>query len=332
MVRGFLFNMDRLALEKEVFQNMAELTAAGALRSTVADRLRLYVQGKIQAATDDICQDSKWKFRQKSWAIYIKAPLTGTANITKGGTTSVVTGQTPDNTWIGCAVVIGGNGFPLIVQSVSGQTLTFQNVIMASTNSAASFTVYFCAALSPTDFKMMKANTMLLDGSAVLSQVSPEDMPWWMGYFGATGNDYGFPTGVYRRTVQEPTIGEPYSFSSWDYITLSGVQRKVITLYPFPDRAYSLSWKGWRKPTAIAIAASSTNDADVPDIPEDFHRSLLVPRLLMLMSGYPGFELSQGELAIQQANYRDALVRFRSEQQDDEHDFKPMQASRFTTC
>ena len=303
---------------------MAQLDSSGDVLSSATVRLRLYVQGQIQAAIDDISQEDRWKYRQKTFGVALAAPITGTMSFTKGEFTATVSGQTPANSWLGCHFVVSGNGFPLRVQSFSGQVVTFNQAIMATTSASLAFTLYFSSALMPLDCRIVQERSVTLQGHGTLVYQTQQEMEQRMGYYGGIVGDYGFPSNtLYSRTVQTPDIGEPIYYASWDYATVSNKLRKLFTVYPFPDVLYAVNWRGWRKPTELQITGTATGDSDEPDLPEDFHRSLLVPRVKLRMCGYPGFELSSGEKQGVAQEYADSLRKFYSEVKDDQTANRP---------
>src|SRR3990167_11103478 len=138
--------MTRVEIETEIYFLMKLVDSTSTVNAEAPTRL--FVQGKIQGAIDKITQEHKFAFRRKSFAVYLAAPLTGTLVGTVGAKTATVTGQTPDSTWNGCHVVCG-QGFPMMIESFSGQVLTFVQPILTALSTTA-FTVHFDAALFPT--------------------------------------------------------------------------------------------------------------------------------------------------------------------------------------
>ena len=304
---------------------MGALSTAGVIRTSITQSLRLYVQSKIQGEVDGLTTERAWKFRRKSFGVYLAPPDTGrTISFTKGQKTGTISGGAPDNTWIGGHGIITNNGFPLTVESLSGQVLTFAEPILATTNTSAAFSFYFDAGLFPTDCSSMKRDTVRLVGKTTLVHLSKEDFESYQGYVGVSG-DYGInPPGLIHSTVIDPSIAQPVAFTSWRTATVSGVQRQVLNVYPFPDQAYALVWDGYRKPIALQITGDATGDSEVPDVPEEFHRSLLLAMVKLALTEYPGFELSTDEKATLGLQVQSNLRRMEQEQLD-QTEFKDAQ-------
>lgn len=315
--------MTRTQIEVEVMQLLGLVSQAGVNNADA--NIRLYVQGKIQGVIDKLTQEHKFTFRRKSFSVYLAAPLTGTITATLGTKTGTVSGQTPDNTWVGGHVVVASNGFPLMIESVSGQVLTFVQPVMAALSGTA-FTVYFDGALMPTDCQTMMQGTVKIEGGTSLAYRNKEDFEHYMSAGWAnSSSDYGQTQrgGRLYTAISSPSVGQPYVYTSWRSITLSNVTRRVLNVYPYPDIAYAISWDGWRKPIAITVTGTATGDSDVPDLPEDFHRTLLVPQVKLDMCEYPGFELSSTEIQALQIQVSAAMKNFYSEQMQDENEIEP---------
>ncbi len=282
--------MTRLQIEAEVYAIMGLLDTTGAV--TADTPIRTYVQNKIQSAFNTLFAKAKAQHRRAQYSLLIKAPVTtGTLSFTQYAQTAVVTGVTPDNTWVGGHVVISDNGFPLRVASVSSQTLTFTEYIQASTSTTATYTMYFDGVLFPTDCQSIEAGTVKLAGRSFLNPISKQDLERRQGYFGLEGNDYGRggPLAVGSSSLSTPTVGQPTVYCTWGNVTLSSIMRRIINVYPYPDVSYTMQFDGFKKPTAM------TADADVPDMPEQFHVNVLVPRVKLDMCEFPGFELTGSE-------------------------------------
>ena len=91
----------------------------------------------------------------------------------------------------------------------------------------------------------------------------------------------------------------------------------LVSVYPFPDQIFALAWSGWKKPTDL------TADASVPDLPEQYHKSVMLPRLKVEMCGYPGFELSATEKKTESETYLENLERMVNDSRQDESDLEP---------
>lgn len=291
---------------------------------TASASTRLFVQGKIQGVIDKITQEHKFNFRRKSFSVYLAAPLTGTITATLGTKTGTVSGQTPGASWVGCHVVVSGQGFPLMIESYAGQVLTFVQPVMAAM-SATAFTVYFDGALFPESCNTISMFTVKIEGGTSLAYRNKEDFERYMASGWPSGSsDYGQSQGGAVRTViADPSIGQPYAYTSWRSIALSNVMRRVLSVYPYPNIAYAISWDGYRKPTAISVTGTATGDSDVPDLPEDFHRSLLLVGVKLDMLESPGFGLDVSEANSLEKQYTTALANFYSEQRQDESENEP---------
>lgn len=300
--------MTRLEFETEI------LTMMGLTTATAATATRTYIQNKAQSALNTIWSDNKFGFRRKPFGIYLAAPITGTINITLGQSTGTVDGSNvPSSSWIGCHLVLSGNGFPLQVQkSGSGQVLTFTTPILAPTNATLAYTLYFDGALYPADCASIDRNTLKVAGRRRLTYVPPDRLDMGQGYNGVDGSDYGrFASGGGVSTVSEPDVGEPTVYTTWGNATVSSKVRRLMSVYPYPNAAMVLSFNGWTKPTIM------TADSDVPELPESFHLTLMLPRIKLEMCEYPGFELTDSEKKSLQSMYAENLPKLYYEDYQD---------------
>lgn len=281
--------MTRLEAEKEIFQMMGLLDSLGAI--TADANLRTYVQNKLYSALEMVCSEVRFSFMRQEFGASLKlGNSTGTIDVVNRALTGTVTGQTPDSTWVGGHVVIQGNGFPLRVNSVSGQVLTFSSPVQVPTNAASAFVMYFDGFLLPSNCQGIEMNTLKLAGHRTLKFVSRTEFDRRQGYWGSGDTDYGFDDASHNNIVSSPDVGQPVIYTSWGNVVVSGKLRRVINVYPYPDGNYGLNWDGWLKPQTLAA------DGDSPDfIPEQFHRGVWLIRAKLEMTEYPGFELSTGE-------------------------------------
>jgi len=301
--------MTRLEIETDILAMMGLLDTDGVI--TASTSLRTYIVNKIQAAHNSILNEGQYSFRRKKFSVLLKASATGTINITKLGTTGTVTGQTPDDTWIGGHVVISGNGFPLRVASYAGSVLTFTEPILAATNSAASFTMYFDGVLAPTDCGSIKPRSMKLAGHHVLAFFDQESFDQEQGYLGLDGTDYGFWLKAGISVVATPDVSQPTFCTTWGQIQdSSNISRRLINVYPFPDQAYALSFDGWKKPSTLSATSS------VSEIPEEFHQTVLLPLSKLMMTEFSGFELSESEKKTLRDTYTYHLAKLKDEYQE----------------
>ncbi len=316
--------MTRLQLETEVYAIM-NLVGVDGTTINASAAMRTYVQNKIQSAQDTIWSKVRAQFRRKQFGLLLKAPeTTGTLNFTKLAYTAVVTGVTPDSTWVGGHVVISGNGFPLRVASVSGSTLTFTEAIQATTNATSTYTMYFDGVMLPVDCQGIEEGTMKLAGFGTLANVPKERIDRQMGYSGAAGTDYGFSGGSFPSgdsVITTPVVGQPNVYASWGNVTASSIVRRIINVYPYPNANYSLSFDGFLKPTTLSA------DGDVSSIPEQFHLTVLLPRLKLDMCEFPGFELTSSEKEILNAVYRENLENMMDDDKQDTGEEQPLYPS-----
>ena len=321
-------NMTRLEIEKEIMQVMSLLDPTTG--DILADaNTRLYVQSRIASAVDRIVGENKWNFRRKSFAVFLKAPVTnGTITFTQGAKIGVVSVAAPDSTWIGGHVIISGNGFPLAVESVSGSSVTFVEPIMIASAVGMSFQMYFDGGLVPSDCAHIKDDTVKISGHRRLDHLPRESFENYVGYYGET-SDYGkhFDSGYYNSVISQPQFGQPLVYTSWRSLLVSNSMRRVLNVYPYPDQNYSLGWDGWRKTTALSVTGTSDGDTSVPDLPEDHHRTLLVPAAKLEMGEYPGWELASSEKETVQALFTSGLRNLYNENAGDENENHPFRTN-----
>lgn len=282
--------MTRLEIEKEVYAIMGLVDTNGTV--TAGTPLRTYVQNKIQSALNTLFAKAKAQHRRGQFSLLLKAPVTtGTLSFSQYAQTAAVSGVTPDSSWIGGHVVISGNGFPLRIASVSSPNITFTEYIQAPTSGSSAYTMYFDGVLYPTDCQSIEPGTVKLSGKNFLSPISKQELERRQGYFGLEGDDYGFggPLAAGMSALSSPSIGQPTVYTTWGNVTLSSVVRRIINVYPFPDASYTMQFDGFKKPTTLSA------DGDVPDLPEQFHLNVLVPRVKLDMCEFPGFELTGEE-------------------------------------
>lgn len=298
--------MTRDQLLTEVLQIMGLTDTLGV--STADAALTTYIQNRIQSGVNTIWNDAGLSFKRRQFGLYLGDPISGTLAFTKGNFTGTVSGQTPSNSWVGCTMVLTGNGFPLRVASVSGQIVTFDTPILAATSAATAFTQYFDGVLYPVNCNSIAYNTMKLAGHRVLAYMDRPTFELRKGYFNAydTNPDYGFASRA-DSVINVADISQPTAFTLWGSVTISGIVRKIINVYPLPDQAYALNFDGFAKPTLM------TSGSDVPDIPEQFHVNLLSARIKLDMTEYPGFELQTSEISRLQEVYSNNLSHFKDE-------------------
>lgn len=305
--------MTRVEIEKQLLSLIGLVTSAGSIKSDAGVNLRAMAQTAIQAAVEDIASADLWACYRKPFGSFLKSSVTGTLNFTRGEFTAVVTGQTIDSTWYGGHVYCAVNGYPQNIVGVTTgtSTLTFAQPFAAATNTAAAFTMYFDGALVPTDCRRIDRNSMRLEGSKLLRYVSVPEMQSFFGYYsGAT--DYGFLSDENRQVIREPTVAQPTCYTIAHAPVISNANRWTISTYPFPDANYALGWQGYRLTTALTCDGAATGDAEVPDLPAEFHRSLLVPMAKLKVADWPGYELTGQQIDMLSKQAADGMRHFYS--------------------
>ncbi len=306
--------MTRDELEAEVYTIMGLLDpTTGGISSATPTGLRTYVQNKIQGALNTIVSGSRAQHRRKPFAVLVKAPSTGTLTFTTLTNTAIWAGSTVDDTWIGGHVVLSNNGYPLRVESYVGQTLTFTEYIMAPSGTAVAATMYFDGVMFPATCQAIEPGTVKLAGKSFLKAITKNELEKKQGYYGLEGTDYGFGGSLSagNSVIGTPDIGQPTVYCTWGNVRVSSIDRRIVNLYPYPETNYTLQFDGFKKPALL------TTGSGVPDIPEQFHQTVLVPRLKLDMCEYPAFELSSDEKNLLEESYDINLLKFLSEDNQD---------------
>lgn len=320
--------MTRLQIEKEVLSQMGQVNEGGTI--VASTNLRSLVQTAIQAAVESISQGHKFKYLRRSFGLLLKAPLDCSVSYTQGLFTVTVSGATPDSSWIGGSLYWEANGYPLLVIGVASQVLTLAQPILAPTASGTAAKMHFNGAMFPSDCSVVRRESMRLAGARYLNYLNPTEIQNRYGYL-PYGSDYGFPLrGNISTTITAPDIAQPTAYTIWDEAVVSGEMRPLVFTYPFPDKAYSLIWEGWRRVSEIGMDGTGAGDTGVPDLPSDFHRTLLIPMVKLNFSTFPGFELDGAERKLLQMQIQDATDKLHQRQlstvEDEHQGFTPSAA------
>lgn len=320
--------MTRLQIEAEL-QNFLGLIATDGTTSTATVMQRTYLQTIIQSAVDSIFYEQNWLFRRKSFGALLKGDVTFSCSYTNGSQTlTSVSGFTPADNCIGCHIVIPSLGFPVQIQSYSGTSVTLKEYITLASGSTTGAVIYYDTTLVPSDCAAIKRESMIVSGHGFLQHITPELLLRRQGYWDGAVGDYGFVVTSNRTVPTSVDVGEASYWTLWDMPLISSDPRKAISVYPYPDQDYSLSWTGWREVTAMGMDGTATDDDDIPDLPGEWHRQLLLPMCKLRLTEYPGLEMSPSEKQTLQAVVSDGMRRFRNAQQEVPDEFVAMRPGR----